>query len=110
MKRYRLSDLTDTSEGHFLEGLVAGSRIGGGGLSFPAGGRRSHTADGPGGRDYHTHDDYEVFVILQGKGVMELDGREHPMTTGDILVVEPGEDHHLIADRDDPCVTLWLHV
>ena len=110
MKRYRLSDLNDTCEGHFLEGLVEGSGLRGGGLSFHTAGRRTHTADGPGGEDRHVHEDHEVFVILQGKAVMELNGRPHRLTTGDIFVVEPGEDHHLVADRDDPCVTLWLHV
>ena len=25
------------------------------------------------------------------------------------IVIEPGEDHHLIADPDDPCINLWLH-
>ncbi|MCD4825362.1 MAG: cupin domain-containing protein [Phycisphaerae bacterium] len=54
-------------------------------------------------------DDCEAFVILQGKAEMELNGKQYPLTTGDIFVVEPGEDHHLISDENDPCVNLWLH-
>lgn len=40
---------------------------------------------------------------------MGLDGEMHPMVTGDVFIVEPGEDHHLISDDVDPCINLWLH-
>ena len=109
MKRYRLTDLPDVSEGHFLSGIVPGEFLREGGLSFKSPGQRTHTGDGPDGSDRHTHDDCEVFVTLQGRGRMEVDGISHPVTTGDVIVIEPGEDHHLIADADDPCVNLWLH-
>lgn len=109
MKRYRLSNLTDTGNGHFLSALIPGRHLGPGGLGFKTPGQRTHTADGPDGTDRHVHDDCEVFVILQGRGCMEVDGERHPLTTGDVIVIEPGEDHHLIADPDDPCVNLWLH-
>jgi len=26
-----------------------------------------------------------------------------------VFIVEPGEDHHLISDGEDPCINLWLH-
>jgi quercetin dioxygenase-like cupin family protein len=29
-------------------------------------------------------------------------------TTGDIVVVEPGEVHHPAVDEDGPSVVLWL--
>lgn len=109
MKRFRLADLQDTSEGHFLKGIVPGEFLCKGGMGFKRPGERTHSHDGPGGADRHVHDDPEVFVILQGKGVMEIEGERHPFATGDIIVVEPGEDHHLHADARDPCVNLWLH-
>ena len=28
---------------------------------------------------------------------------------GDIVLIEPGEEHHLLADEEDPIVNLWLH-
>jgi mannose-6-phosphate isomerase-like protein (cupin superfamily) len=105
MKRYRFADLKDIRDGHFLKGIVPGDFIHVGGLGFKKPGERSHAAEG----HAHVHDDCEVFVILQGKGEMEINGRRHPVTTGDIIVVEPGEDHHLIADLDDPCINLWCH-
>jgi len=110
MKRYRLKDLADVKEGHFLQGILPGDYICRGGMGYKKPGERTHSNDGPGGIDRHVHeDDREVFVILQGKGAFEVDGTLHPVTTGDIIVAEPGEDHHLISDLDDPCINLWLH-
>ncbi|WP_052487450.1 cupin domain-containing protein [Gordoniibacillus kamchatkensis] len=109
MKRLRLTDLADTTQGHFLGEWLPGDHLSAGGLAFARPGERSHTNDGPGGRDYHVHRDCEAFVILQGSGTMELNGEHHPVKVGDIIIVEPGEDHHLNSDMEDPIVTLWLH-
>lgn len=109
MKRYRLADLPDTNEGHVFRLVLPGRYLTRGGMGFKKPGQRTHTRDGPDGTDRHTHEDAEVFVILQGTGHMEINGRRHPVTAGDVLVVESGEDHHLIASPDDPCVNLWLH-
>ena len=114
MKHLRVSDLADIRAGHFIKGIIPGDFIYQGGMSFKKPGQRTHdvgckcpSCDGK-GRHVHT-DDSEVFVILQGKGVMEINGKKHTLTTGDIMVCEPGEDHHLVADKDDPCINLWLH-
>jgi mannose-6-phosphate isomerase-like protein (cupin superfamily) len=109
MIKLRLKDLPDIRQGHFLRGLAPGEFLCAGALSYKAPNVRTHSADGPDGSDRHIHDDAEVFVILQGKAMMELNGVLHPMVTGDVFIVEPGEDHHLISDADDPCVNLWLH-
>ncbi|WP_028549757.1 cupin domain-containing protein [Paenibacillus sp. UNC451MF] len=109
MKKYRLSDLQDTKEGHFLQGILPGEYLSSGGLAFEKPGYRTHSNDGPEGRDYHVHKDCEVFIIAQGKGEMEVDKTFHPVVTGDIFVIEPGEDHHLISSKEDPIVTLWVH-
>lgn len=110
MIKLRLNQLGDTREGHFLAGFLEGAYLCQGGLSFKGPNVRTHTNDGPGGSDVHVHeDDCEAFVILQGKAIMELNGVKHPMVTGDVFIVEPGEDHHLISDPEDPCVSLWLH-
>ncbi|MCC3374539.1 cupin domain-containing protein [Cohnella sp. REN36] len=109
MIRTRISELPDGRTGHFLGGLLPGSYLGSGGLAFAKPGERSHTNDGPGGRDYHVHGDREAFVILQGKGAMEVNGELHDVATGDIVIVEPGEDHHLHSSQEDPIVALWCH-
>ncbi len=103
MKRLRLRDLQDVTDGHFLKGIIPGEFLCQGALSFKHPGQRTH------GTDPHVHEDHEVFVLLQGKAVMEIDGEPHHMQTGDIIVCEPGEDHHLISDEHTPCINLWLH-
>ncbi|MFA6714408.1 MAG: cupin domain-containing protein [Victivallales bacterium] len=110
MKQYRLNQLADVRDGHFLKGIIPGKFLCRGGLSYKKPKERTHSNDGPGSMDYHVHeDDYEVFIILQGKARMEVNGKLFPMVTGDVFVIEPDEDHHLISDKTDPCVNLWLH-
>ena len=110
MKLLRISALRDSRDGHVLRDVLPGAYLCDGGLGFKAPGFRTHSGDGPGGSDRHVHDNAaEAFVILQGKAVMQIDGRPYPLQTGDICVVEPGEDHHLVSDAADPCVNLWLH-
>ncbi len=109
MKRYTLKDLNTDGVEHVLEGIVPGRYIAMGGLGFKAPNERTHSHDGPDGSDQHVHDDCEIFMLLGGKAEMEIDGEMHPMKAGDVIVVEPGEDHHLISDVDDPCVNVWMH-
>ena len=104
MRRHRLIDLKDTGGYHFLAELMEGSRLHHGGLHFYHPGEYSH----PEGRHLH-EDSEEVFVCLQGRAKLIVDGVEHEMRVGDIAVIEPGEEHHLLADKEDPMVNLWLH-
>lgn len=109
MLRLRLNQLDAATNGHVLGDLLAGEYLCAGGLAFAKPGERSHTNDGPEGRDYHVHADREAFIILQGNGVMEVNGAEHPVAAGDVVIIEPGEDHHLRSSDTDPIVTLWCH-
>jgi quercetin dioxygenase-like cupin family protein len=64
----------------------------------------SHAAEGR-----HVHEDhYKVFIGLQGKGRLEIEGQHYPFTVGDVYLIESGESHHVIADEKDPIVLLWL--
>jgi mannose-6-phosphate isomerase-like protein (cupin superfamily) len=109
MRTFRLKDLQDVKEGHMLDAILPGKYISAGGLAFTKPEERSHTHDGPGGKDYHVHSDCEAFIIIQGTGSMEVDHMLYPVTTGDVIIIEPGEDHHLISSRDNPIVALWCH-
>ncbi|WP_284639432.1 cupin domain-containing protein [Paenibacillus silviterrae] len=109
MKKYRLKDLQDVESGHILQHILPGEYLSSGGLAFTKPGERSHTNDGPGGIDFHVHKDCEAFVVVQGKGSIEINRSFHPITTGDIIIVEPGEDHHVHSSTEDPIVTLWCH-
>lgn len=81
-----------------------GKRIYSGGLSFHAPGLVTHA-----GNDAHTHDDQEMFCLLQGEGWIEVEGVRERVQAGDVIVIEPGEDHHLESSPDNPLINLWLH-
>lgn len=110
MIRMRLSDLSGPFKRHVLEGLVDREWLSGG-MSPKKAGTRTHdtgcTCDNCDGRGLHRHKDREVFIFLAGKGVVEVDGKDVPAAAGDIVIIEPGEDHHVRADEH--CINLWLH-
>ena len=103
MKRYTFDALGSNGPEHVAAGLVPGKYIARGGLSFHAIGFRTHSEGA------HVHQDREVFCIMQGQGVIEIDGRVEPVHAGEVLVIEPGEDHHLIGDPDHPMINCWFH-
>ncbi|MBW7456329.1 cupin domain-containing protein, partial [Paenibacillus sepulcri] len=109
MIRTRIEEmrLNPEQKGHVFGELLPGAYLSSGGLAFAGRSERSHTNDGPDGRDFHVHDDREAFLILQGIGTMEINGEHHPVRAGDIVIVEPGENHHLCSDAENPIVTLW---
>jgi len=39
------------------------------------------------------HEDDEVYVVLEGRGRLEVEGRAFPVGEGDALFVEAGADH-----------------
>ena len=106
MQRYSLSDLARPGEGleHVAARLIPGEHLSAGGLSFHAPGARTHD-----GETRHTHADHEVFCILAGRGWIEIEGRREPIAAGDVLVIEPGEDHHVVGDPRSPIANLWFH-
>ncbi|MBN1808016.1 MAG: cupin domain-containing protein [Planctomycetes bacterium] len=111
MKRYRIRDLNPKGR-HILEGIVPGAHIRGG-LGFKQPGERTHdkgcNCASCGGSGKHVHDDDEVFIFLEGRAVVEVDGVGYEVGAGDVIVAEAGEDHHVVADAEFPCVNLWLH-
>jgi hypothetical protein len=38
-----------------------------------------------------------------------VDCQSHDLVAGDVVICEPGEDHHLVSDLKDPCVNIYLH-
>ena len=103
MKRYRISDLHSDGPQHVVSALVPGAYIDHGGLSFHPVGWRTH----PEGQ--HVHDNAEVFCILQGQGEIEIDGRREPLHAGEVLIIEPGEEHYIVGDPAYPIINLWFH-
>jgi quercetin dioxygenase-like cupin family protein len=81
---------------------LPGYRVGSGGVSTLAPGRISHD------KGRHTHPDPEIFLILSGEGRLHLDGEPSGFAAGDVLIIDPGEDHHLEAVTEVVCT--WLHL
>jgi mannose-1-phosphate guanylyltransferase len=54
----------------------------------------------PGHRmNYHSHDKRdEVWTVISGKGKTIVDGMEQPVKTGDVITMEAGCRHTVIAD------------
>jgi mannose-6-phosphate isomerase-like protein (cupin superfamily) len=43
------------------------------------------------------HDDDELYVVLEGQGVLEVEGRPAPVTEGQAIFVPAGADHRFTA-------------
>ena len=104
MRRLRLTDLSADGGDSVLATAVPGHRVDSGGVAALAAGERSHP------QDRHVHTSPEAFLILTGRGVVEIEGMATGITAGDVLIIEPGEDHHLVSSAQSPLVTVWLHL
>ncbi|RLF19688.1 MAG: hypothetical protein DRZ82_04835 [Thermoprotei archaeon] len=60
--------------------------------------------------EYHVHDHPEVFIGIKGEAVMIVNGRKYRFSGGDIIVIETGEEHHVVADESNPITLVWLDV
>ena len=100
MQRLTLADLRPNAS-VLMPDLLGDRRIRGGGLYVFKPGETAHP------EPRHVHDVAEVFIFVQGKGVLPIDGVDHPVQTGDVIVVEAGEDHHTRSSVDDPLVAAW---
>jgi AraC-like DNA-binding protein len=43
----------------------------------------------------HSHDFSELFIIVGGQGVHVAEGREYPVSAGDVFFLQPGQAHYL---------------
>ena len=54
-------------------------------------------AQAPGPDRQQPHADDEVYVVLEGSGVLEIEGRAVPLVEGEALFVPAGADHRFTA-------------
>lgn len=57
----------------------------------------------------HTHMTAEVYCLLQGRGVYRIEGNHYEMNPGDILLIRPGESHHMQADPNIPYERMYIN-
>ncbi|MDQ7013765.1 MAG: cupin domain-containing protein [Planctomycetota bacterium] len=56
--------------------------------------------EGGGHTPRHSHDYEHEVVVLEGAGTVLLEGDEHPIRPGDVLLVPPGEEHQFKASAE----------
>jgi mannose-6-phosphate isomerase-like protein (cupin superfamily) len=100
MQKLRISDITCT-DSRILPGIIGEGRVTHGGVHVFKPGETAHP------EPVHVHETTEIFFFIQGKGVLPIDGVEHPVETGDVYIVEAGEDHHTRSSVEDPLVAAW---
>lgn len=49
-------------------------------------------------RHYHRLSE-EFYFILEGEGLMEINGEEHPVKSGDAILIPPGTWHQITATQ-----------
>jgi mannose-6-phosphate isomerase-like protein (cupin superfamily) len=100
MRKMTLRDVTYSGARLFPE-ILGDRRIDHGGVYVFKPGEVAHP------EPRHVHDTEEVFIFVQGEGVLPIDGVEYPVYAGDVVIVEPGEDHHTRSSEHDPLVSVW---
>ena len=76
-------EFKDITDGGFLE-LVNEFEVPGGGLVDP-----------------HSHPTHEFYYVMNGKGVMTIDGEDREITQGDLVYIPPNTiNQHFNADPD----------
>lgn len=104
MKKFKISDLEISNENQIFEKLMPGKHIYRGGTSFLNTGDRTHNKD----TSKHIHKDIELFMFIEGNCEVEINKKiVDTASSGDIIVVAPGEDHHIIALK--PSIIMWCH-
>ena len=100
MKRMRITDL-NPSASYLMPDALDDKKVDHGGVYVFKPGETAH----PEAR--HVHDTDEIFIFIQGRGVVPIDGVDYPVETGDVVIVEAGEDHHTRSSEEDPLVAVW---
>ena len=54
----------------------------------------------------HRHEAEEVWYIVDGQALVSLDGQEHVVEAGDVIILEPWVEHGLRTERQAKWVCL----
>lgn len=57
----------------------------------------------------HTHEQYEFYYFMNGKGVFKIEGSCYALERGDILLMGPTESHYIELNPDHPYTRLTVH-
>lgn len=54
----------------------------------------------------HRHEAEEIWYIVAGEALVELDGQEHPVVAGDVIILKPWVEHGLRSETQVKWVCL----
>ena len=57
----------------------------------------------------HQHHKDEIYYVLSGRGIYELDGKAQSVQTGDAMLTRPGSTHAIRQDGDEDLVLLIMY-
>lgn len=43
----------------------------------------------------HSHNSFEFYIFLKGNAEIEVEGKNIPVKGGDVILIEPGENHKI---------------
>ena len=56
----------------------------------------------PDSETYHYHNYHEYYIIIRGKGTMNVEGCDAPLEANTVLMIQPGERHRIVwIDPDE---------
>ena len=55
------------------------------------------------------HEDDEIYVVLEGSGVLQVEGKEVPVHEGSAVFVEAGADHRFTAYEHLSLLVIFEH-
>lgn len=85
--------------------VFAGKKVASCGVAMLQPGEVAHEGE------YHVHEGEEVFVILSGEVTVPITGGQTDIAgTGDWVLIEPGEEHHLTNHTKLPAVVMYLEL
>ena len=57
----------------------------------------------------HYHNAEESVIVIEGEGILMINGEEHPVATGDAAFITPGTHHRLINTGAGPFRIAWAY-
>ncbi len=57
----------------------------------------------------HTHDTFELYIFVHGRGKFLIEGNEYPLSQGDIILMRPTESHYIDIDTSRPYERFSAH-
>ena len=57
----------------------------------------------------HTHDTFELYIFIRGRGKFLIEGNEYPLSQGDIILMRPTEAHYIDIDTSRPYERFSAH-